>query len=177
MSVRIVDPDTMKPLPTGQAGLMLVRGPNVMQGYLNRPDMTADVLRDGWYNTGDIAKINPDGRIFITGRLSRFSKIGGEMVPHELVEATIQEIVGQEEKCVAVCGIPDEKKGERLAVLHTFSSPSPEEIIARLRTETDLPNLWIPKAESFIRIDKLPLRGSGKLDINKIREILETKNR
>ena len=174
--VKIVNPGTFQPLPHDTEGLMLVKGPNVMQGYLNDPEKTAEVIRDGWYNTGDIAKINPDGRIFITGRLSRFSKIGGEMVPHELVEATIQEIVGQEEKCVAVCGIPDEKKGERLAVLHTFSSPSPEEIIARLRTETDLPNLWIPKAESFIRIDRLPLLGSGKLDIKKIREILETKN-
>ena len=86
VSVRIADPDSMQPAPTGQPGLLLVRGPNVMQGYLARPEKTAEVLNDGWYVTGDIAAIDQDGFLQITDRLSRFSKIGGEMVPHIRVE-------------------------------------------------------------------------------------------
>jgi acyl-[acyl-carrier-protein]-phospholipid O-acyltransferase / long-chain-fatty-acid--[acyl-carrier-protein] ligase len=69
-------------VPLGEPGLMLVRGPNVMQGYLGLPEKTAEVLRDGWYVTGDIAAVDEDGFLQITDRLSRFSKIGGEMVPH-----------------------------------------------------------------------------------------------
>src|SRR5262249_9427806 len=80
VGVRSVNPATMDPVNLGQSGLLLVKGPNVMQGYLNRPDKTADVLRDGWYNTGDIATLDEDGFLVIADRLSRFSKIGGEMV-------------------------------------------------------------------------------------------------
>ena len=76
MSVRIVDPESFAPLPLGQPGLLLVRGPNIMQGYLGQPEKTAQVLRDGWYVTGDIAAIDEDGFLQITDRLSRFSKIG-----------------------------------------------------------------------------------------------------
>ena len=89
--VRIVDPETHAPLPLGQSGLLLVRGPNVMCGYLDRPDKTTEVLRDGWYTTGDIAALDEDGFLQITDRLSRFSKIGGEMVPHVKVEEKLHE--------------------------------------------------------------------------------------
>ena len=82
----------MKPLAVDKPGLLLVRGPNVMQGYLNRPEKTAEVLRDGWYNTGDIATLDEDGFLRITDRLSRFSKIGGEMVPHIKVEEKLHEL-------------------------------------------------------------------------------------
>ena len=143
---------------------MLVKGPNVMQGYLNDPEKTAEVIQDGWYNTGDIAKMNVDGYLTITGRLSRFSKIGGEMVPHELVEGEITEIIRTDERCIAVCGVPDAAKGEKLVVLHTNLPISPEEIVEKLR-ERDIPNLWIPKAGNFHQVDELPLLGSGKLDL------------
>jgi len=92
ISVRIVDPQTSEPLPMGQPGLLLVRGPNIMQGYLGRPDKTAEVLHDGWYVTGDIAAIDEDGFLQITDRLSRFSKIGGEMVPHIKIEEKLHEL-------------------------------------------------------------------------------------
>src|SRR5215510_2144730 len=116
ISVRIVDPDTSKPLPVGQAGLLLVRGPNLMQGYLDMPEKTAEVFRDDWYITGDVAAMDEDGFLEITDRLSRFSKIGGEMVPHVKVEEKLYDLTDLTEMTFAVTGIPDEKKGERLAV-------------------------------------------------------------
>ncbi|MBI5202482.1 MAG: MFS transporter [Elusimicrobia bacterium] len=82
---KIVDPDTKEPKAEGESGLLLVKGPNVMLGYLGDPEKTAEVVRDGYYVTGDIASVDPDGFITITDRLSRFSKIGGEMVPHIMI--------------------------------------------------------------------------------------------
>ncbi|HCE43540.1 MAG TPA: hypothetical protein DET40_08330 [Lentisphaeria bacterium] len=169
--VRIVDPQTRKPLPPNTEGLMLVRGPNVMQGYLNDPEKTAEVIKDGWYNTGDIAKVDTDDRITITGRLSRFSKIAGEMVPHELVEDAIQEILDSDARLVAVSSAPDEAKGEKLIVFHTEMPVTPEEIIKKLR-EADLPNLWIPKAENFRKIEAFPILGSGKLDLAALKKMV-----
>src|SRR5207247_6951273 len=104
-----------------QAGLLLLRGPTIMRGYLNKPEETGDVLRDGWYNTGDSARMDEEGFLRITDRLSRFSKIGGEMVPHIKVEDLLQELAGATEQTFVVTAVPDEKKGERLAVLHTLN--------------------------------------------------------
>jgi acyl-[acyl-carrier-protein]-phospholipid O-acyltransferase / long-chain-fatty-acid--[acyl-carrier-protein] ligase len=95
----------------GETGLLLVRGPNTMQGYLNRPEKTAEVLRNGWYNTGDIAAVDEDGFIRITDRMSRFSKIGGEMVPHIKVEDKLHELSGATEQTFAVTAVPDERNG------------------------------------------------------------------
>jgi acyl-[acyl-carrier-protein]-phospholipid O-acyltransferase / long-chain-fatty-acid--[acyl-carrier-protein] ligase len=172
ISVRIVSPESLAPLPTGEAGLLLVRGPNVMQGYLNRPEKTAEVLRDGWYNTGDIAAMDEDGFIRITDRLSRFSKIGGEMVPHIKVEDKLQEISGASEQVFAVTAIPDEKKGERLIVLHTMPQDKLQEILDQL-AKSDLPPLWKPRPDQFVRIDALPYLGTGKLDLRRLKEIAQ----
>ena len=170
VSVRIVDPDTMKPVPTGQPGLMLVRGPNVMKGYLGRPEKTAEVLRDGWYVTGDIATEDEDGFIAITDRLSRFSKIGGEMVPHVKVEEKLHELAGVTEQTFVVTGVPDEKKGERLVVLHTLPDDKLQPVLEKL-PQANLPNLWMPRANQFFRVESLPHLGTGKLDLRKVREI------
>src|SRR5262249_34492879 len=94
MCVQIVEPESSAPAPVGQPGLLLVRAPNVMQGYFGLPHKTAEVLRDGWYVTGDIATMDEDGFLQITDRLSRFSKIGGEMVPHIKVEERLHELAG-----------------------------------------------------------------------------------
>jgi len=169
ISVQIVDPGTRTPLKPGEAGLLLVRGPNVMQGYLNRPDKTAEVLRGGWYETGDIASLDEYGFLQITDRLSRFSKIGGEMVPHVRVEERLHELIGVHEQTFAVAGVPDEKKGERLVVLHTLSAAALAEVLKRL-PQLDLPNLWVPKANQFFAVRELPHLASGKLDLQKIRE-------
>ena len=170
VSVRIVDPATLAPVPFGQAGLMLVRGPNVMQGYLGRPDKTAEVLHEGWYVTGDIAAMDEDGFLQITDRLSRFSKIGGEMVPHIKVEDKLHELAQTLERRFVVTGVDDEKKGERLLVLHSLDEPSLGAVLDKL-PQLDLPNLWIPKANQFFHLDALPLLGSGKLDLCKVRDL------
>lgn len=170
VSVRIVDADTQAPLLPGEPGMLLVRGPNVMQGYLNRPDLTGKVLREGWYTTGDIAIVDDEGFVRITDRLSRFSKIGGEMVPHGRVEDALHEAAELTIPTFAVTAVPDEKKGERLAVLHTFDERRVPALVARLG-EMGLPNLFIPRADQFIKVDALPMLGTGKLDLKAMKTI------
>src|SRR5204863_1896860 len=170
ISVRIVDPETHRDLPLGQPGLMLVRGPNVMKGYLGRPEKTAEVLRDGWYVTGDIATLDEDGFLAITDRLSRFSKIGGEMVPHVKVEEELHKLAAISEQSFAVTGVPDEKKGERLVVLHTLPEDRLKDCLQKL-PQSDLPNLWVPRPYAFFKVDALPYLGTGKMDLRKIREL------
>lgn len=173
VSVKAVDPETFEQLPLGTPGMLLVKGPNVMKGYLGQPEETARVMRDGWYVTGDIAFIDTDGFIHITGRLSRFSKIGGEMVPHLKIEEALQTVLGGEEdgetKAV-VASVPDERKGERLVVVHTPLSMTPHEIGRRL-AEVGLPNLWIPGTDSFVEVESIPVLGSGKFDLKAINDV------
>jgi acyl-[acyl-carrier-protein]-phospholipid O-acyltransferase/long-chain-fatty-acid--[acyl-carrier-protein] ligase len=170
ISVRIVDPESGAPVALGAPGLLLVRGPNVMAGYLGRPEKTAEVLRDGWYTTGDVAALDEDGFLTITDRLSRFSKIGGEMVPHVRVEEKLHELAGLAEQSFAVTGVPDERKGERLVVLHTLAEDRVRETIEKL-SRSQLPNLWLPRPNAFFHLDALPYLGTGKLDLRKVREL------
>jgi len=170
MAIKIVDPEMQLPLGIDQPGLLLVRGPNVMRGYLGKPEKTAEVLRDGWYNTGDIATVDEDGFLRITDRLSRFSKIGGEMVPHIKIEDLLQELAGATEQTFVVTAVPDEKKGERLIVLHTLAEAPLDEVLEKF-AKSDLPALWRPRADQFLRIEALPYLGTGKLDLRKAREL------
>jgi acyl-[acyl-carrier-protein]-phospholipid O-acyltransferase/long-chain-fatty-acid--[acyl-carrier-protein] ligase len=170
--VRVVDPDTRQPLEVGRPGLLLVRGPNVMLGYLGKPEKTAAVLQDGWYVTGDVAALDEDGFLTITDRLTRFSKIGGEMVPHIKVEETLQDLAGVVEQSFAVTGVPDEQKGERLVVLHTLPEAKLAEVVAKLNA-CSLPNLWRPRPDQFCRVGTLPHLGTGKLDLRKVRELAQ----
>jgi len=163
---RITERDSLKELPVGEDGMLWISGPNVMQGYLNRPDLTAKAVQDGWYCTGDIARLDADGFITITGRESRFSKIGGEMVPHLTIEEAVNEALeaGEGELLAVVTAVPDVAKGERLIVFHLPISKSPKEVVQKL-LQRGLPNLWIPSADSFAEIAELPVLGSGKLDL------------
>jgi acyl-[acyl-carrier-protein]-phospholipid O-acyltransferase/long-chain-fatty-acid--[acyl-carrier-protein] ligase len=170
VSIRIVDPDSMEPVPVGKPGLMLVNGPNIMKGYLGRPAETDKAIRDGWYVTGDIATIDEDGFVEITDRLSRFSKIGGEMVPHIRVEEKLHELANVTEQVFVVTGGPDEKKGERLLVLHTLDGERLKDCLERL-DQTGLPNLWVPRPGAFFKVDAIPYLGTGKLDLRKVREM------
>ncbi|HSF68706.1 MAG TPA: AMP-binding protein, partial [Nitrospiraceae bacterium] len=170
VSVQIVDPDSFAPLPPDTPGMLLVRGPNVMTGYLGREDLTANAMRDGWYITGDIATLDEDGFLTITDRLSRFSKIGGEMVPHGRVEEALQQAAGADTQVFAVTGIPDERKGEQLAVLHTVEESQIPSIVAKLGA-SGLPNLYIPSRANFIKVDALPLLGTGKMDLRSLKRI------
>lgn len=170
VSVQIVDPDSYAPLPAGTPGMLLVKGPNVMNGYLGREDLTAQAMRDGWYVTGDIAMIDDDGFLTITDRLSRFSKIGGEMVPHGKVEEALQLAAGLDQQAFAVTGVPDERKGEQLAVLHTLDDARIPDILAQLASN-GLPNLFIPPRANFIKVDALPVLGTGKIDLRGLKRI------
>jgi acyl-[acyl-carrier-protein]-phospholipid O-acyltransferase/long-chain-fatty-acid--[acyl-carrier-protein] ligase len=172
IGVRIIDPESGETLSVDKPGLLLVRGPNVMAGYLNRPDKTAEVLRDGWYNTGDVATVDEDGFLRITDRLSRFSKIGGEMVPHIKVEEKLHELLEADGQVFAVTAIPDEKKGERLVVIHTLKGDLLRETLEKL-AKADLPALWKPKPDQFVQVEQLPYLGTGKLDLRRLRELAQ----
>jgi acyl-[acyl-carrier-protein]-phospholipid O-acyltransferase/long-chain-fatty-acid--[acyl-carrier-protein] ligase len=172
ISAKVVDLETGEDLGPGHSGMLLVSGPNVMKGYYGRPDLTADVMRNGWYVTGDVAEIDDEGFITITGRISRFSKLAGEMVPHIRVEEAISQVLhlDEDELKIAVTSVPDPKKGERLVVLYTELSKSPEEI-CRALAAAGLPSLWIPSADSFRRVDEIPVLGTGKLDLRHLKEL------
>lgn len=173
VEARTVSFDDEIPLPIGETGLLEIRGPNVMQGYMHREDLTTEVMHDGWYRTGDVAWIDSEGFIHITGRLSRFSKIGGEMVPHIQIEEVLSEIVGLDEEGtlrVAITSVPDEKRGERLIVLHTKLSQPKSELLKRMAAG-GLPNLYLPGEDAFIEVDAIPVLGSGKLDLKAMQQV------
>ncbi len=169
---KVVHLETGEELHSGEPGMLLVTGPNVMKGYLNRPDLTAQVIRDGWYVTGDVAKIDTEGFIQITGRESRFSKIGGEMVPHIKIEETLQSVLGGDEENLkaVVTAVPDPFKGERLVVMHIAIDKTPDQICRELAA-AGLPNLWIPSPDSFCEVPEIPVLGSGKLDLRALKEL------
>ncbi len=154
------------------SGMLWVTGPNVMKGYLKRPDLTAEVIKDGWYKTGDLASIDTGGFITITGRESRFSKIGGEMVPHIKIEETLQRILGGDEDHLkaVVTAVPDPFKGERLVVVHTAIDKTPEQLTRELAA-AGLPNLWIPSPDSFCQVPEIPVLGTGKLDLRALKQV------
>jgi acyl-[acyl-carrier-protein]-phospholipid O-acyltransferase/long-chain-fatty-acid--[acyl-carrier-protein] ligase len=143
-----------------------------MQGYLGRPDLTAAAFHDGWYITGDQGLLDEDGFLKITGRLTRFSKIGGEMVPHGLIEESLQQASGADEPVFAVTAVGDERKGEKLVVLHTLEEPAVDKAFARLGS-LGLPNLYIPRRENFFKVDHIPMLGTGKLDLRELRRVAE----
>jgi acyl-[acyl-carrier-protein]-phospholipid O-acyltransferase/long-chain-fatty-acid--[acyl-carrier-protein] ligase len=165
VAAKVVDRETGEPLGPGEEGMLLVKGPNRMLGYLNRPDETAAVLRDGWYVTGDIVTMTEDGFIKIVDRQSRFSKIAGEMIPHNKIEEVLQSLFA-DTVCV-VTGVADERRGEKLVAFVEAAGITSKEIWQRL-LETDLPKIWIPKSDDIHVIEKLPLLGTGKVDLRAV---------
>ena len=172
VAAKVVDFDTDEALPPNQEGMLLLKGPNCMMGYLGQPEKTKEVLRGGWYVTGDVALLDDDGFIRITDRLSRFSKIGGEMVPHIKIEEVVTELL-QGKDC-AVTALPDERKGERLVVFYTDREVAPEELWNRL-SQSELPKLFIPKRENLYLIETIPTLGTGKIDLRQLREMAREK--
>jgi acyl-[acyl-carrier-protein]-phospholipid O-acyltransferase / long-chain-fatty-acid--[acyl-carrier-protein] ligase len=169
-AARIKDPETGAPLPSTELGMLWLKGPNIFQGYLNQPERTAEVLQDGWFRTGDLARFDEDGFLHIEGRLSRFSKIGGEMVPHETVEAAIGKqfnLESEEERPIAVVGIPDEAKGEALILLTTLDIKP--DVLREKLLAAGLPSLWIPK--KIKRVEQIPVLASGKLDLGRCKDL------
>ena len=173
MMARVADPDSGEILPVGEVGLLQLKGASIFGGYLNQPEENAKKLSDGWLNTGDLAALDSDGFIFIKGRLSRFSKIGGEMVPHSGVEEAIVRVLGLQDSelpLVAIGSKVDPAKGEALVLLSAVDIDVPQ--LRRLLSEAGFPNLWIPK--HIMRVDAIPLLGTGKLDLGKIHKISKT---
>lgn len=163
-AVRITDPETDEPISIHETGMLWLKGPNIFEGYLHDPEKTAAVIKDGWFRTGDLGRMDEDGFLYIEGRLSRFSKIGGEMVPHETVESAIgkaMEIDQAGERKIAIGSIPDESKGEALVLLTTIDIDSAE--LRKQLTGLGIPNLWAPRIIS--KVDKIPVLATGKLDL------------
>jgi len=169
IAAEIREPETNRKLSLYESGMLWLRGPNIFEGYLHDPQRTDEVLRDGWLKTGDIARFDEDGFLYIEGRLSRFSKIGGEMVPHEAIEQKIidlLELSGRDERPLAIVGVQDEAKGEALVLLSAVDID-----LTQLRSklhEAGVPNLWIPKQVQ--RVEAIPVLASGKLDLKKCQE-------
>jgi acyl-[acyl-carrier-protein]-phospholipid O-acyltransferase/long-chain-fatty-acid--[acyl-carrier-protein] ligase len=170
VAVRIVNPDTFATLGPAEPGMLLVKGPSVMEGYLAEPEKTRQVMwEDGWYITGDVAQLDEDGFVQITDRLSRFSKIAGEMVSHVQVEEALHRALGCFEPRMVVTSVSDEQKGERFVVLYTELGMSVDELLKRMR-DSGLPKLWVPRKENFFPVPELPFLGSGKLDLKQVKE-------
>jgi acyl-[acyl-carrier-protein]-phospholipid O-acyltransferase/long-chain-fatty-acid--[acyl-carrier-protein] ligase len=169
MAVKITDPATEQDVPINQQGMIWLKGPNVFPGYLGDPQKSAEVLHDGWFRTGDVGRVDADGFLYIEGRISRFSKIAGEMVPHETVEAAVNKVLGldgETERRIAIVGVPDEQKGEAILLLSTIAGPAHEQECIDLRyklLDEGLSSLWCPK--TIVPVTEIPVLASGKLDI------------
>lgn len=167
---RLVDPETGREAELFKTGLLEVKGENIFQGYLDNPDATREAFHDGWFRTGDLGRFDGEGFLFIEGRLSRFSKIGGEMVSHGAVEAALGKILpanGTSGPQAVVVGVPDESKGEAL-VLVTVADIDRSKLLDGFK-EAGLPNLWLPK--KVVKAEEIPLLGSGKVDLRKCKEL------
>jgi acyl-[acyl-carrier-protein]-phospholipid O-acyltransferase / long-chain-fatty-acid--[acyl-carrier-protein] ligase len=177
IALRLTDPITERQVPVDQTGIIWFKGPNVFPGYLKQPRKTEEVVKDGWFRTGDLGRLDGDGFLYIEGRLSRFSKIGGEMIPHETVEEHIIRALGLEgasERKVAVVGVPDPDKGEALVLLSTVAGETIKQEIIQLRyalLDQGVPALWIPKR--MLRVMEIPLLASGKMDLRKCAELAQ----
>ncbi|XHR29918.1 MAG: AMP-binding protein [Chthoniobacteraceae bacterium] len=174
MAGQIRDPETGLPLPCHETGMLWVKGPNIFEGYLNDPARTAEVLIDGWFNTGDLGRFDEDGFLYIEGRIARFSKIAGEMVPHEALEAKILAALGKEgtdTRTICIVGIPDTAKGEAIILLSTLDIDLPA--LRSKLLDRGVPPLWIPKVVK--RLDAIPLMPSGKLDLQASKEAAKAK--
>jgi acyl-[acyl-carrier-protein]-phospholipid O-acyltransferase/long-chain-fatty-acid--[acyl-carrier-protein] ligase len=171
-SFRIVDPATMEELPSGEDGLILISGPQIMKGYLDAPEKTADAIVEiegnRWYKTGDKGHLHKDGFLFIVDRYSRFAKLGGEMVSLTAVEEQVRAALKNAElECVAV-NTPDTKKGEKITLL-IADEMSDKEIKKKLLDNKTNP-LMIPS--DFIQVDEIPKLGSGKTDFSTAKKLV-----
>jgi len=168
MQACIVDDSTGNVLSPQSLGVLYLRGANVFRGYLGDLEATSRAFANGWYKPGDIARFDENGDLHIEGRISRFSKIGGEMVPHGTVEQAIARawhLEDSEIPLVAITGVTDSVKGECL-VLFTAIDIHASELRERLAAE-GMPNLWIPRR--IRRVDAIPTLASGKLDLAALR--------
>jgi len=166
--VKIISPETGKEMPENQDGLILLKGDNITIGYLGDDEKTKDVIKDSWYHTGDIGRVDADGFLWFSGRVKRFVKIGGEMISLAVVEEAITKCIPENCEC-AVIGVSDEKRGARL---HAFVTAD-KETISTLREEVRklLPAIAVPK--NFYEIDEIPKLGSGKPNFRELEKLVQ----
>jgi acyl-[acyl-carrier-protein]-phospholipid O-acyltransferase/long-chain-fatty-acid--[acyl-carrier-protein] ligase len=170
-SFRIVDPDSLATLPVGSDGLILISGPQVMQGYLHNPDKTAQAIveLDGqrWYKTGDKGHLDEDGFLSIVDRYSRFAKLGGEMVSLAAVETQIRQILNEPELELVAVNLPDDKKGEKIVLL--VAGTYDEAQVKKQLLEGGMNPLMIPA--TIRSMSTIPKLGSGKTDYGNARKV------
>ncbi len=171
-SFKIVDPDNWHELPSGEDGMILIGGAQVMQGYLNNPEKTLEVIRQEnggrWYVTGDKGHIDEDGFLTIVDRYSRFAKVGGEMVSLSYVEDQVRDVIGSEIDIAAV-NVYDGKKGEKIALL--FDNELVAEEVRQQLIHRGCNTLAIPV--EWLKVEAIPRLGSGKLDIRQAKSLAE----
>jgi len=168
---KIVDPVTLEELPPGEAGLILIGGTQIMKGYLNDEERTADAIveQDGirWYKSGDKGKLDEDGFLTILDRYSRFAKIGGEMVSLGAVEEAAIRAIADEAVEVAATAVPDEKKGEKIVLL---AAGIPESSGVRQKIiDAGVSPLMIPA--DILAVAAIPKLGSGKTDFSAVKKL------
>jgi fatty-acyl-CoA synthase len=172
LDVRIVGDDGREAAP-GDAGEILVRGPNVFKGYYKRDEMNAEVLKDGWLHTGDIGYLDPDGYLFFVDRKKDIIKSGGENVSSLEVEIAILRANPElSEACVV--GVSDTRWGEAVnafVVVKAGQSCTATQLIARTREH--LAGYKLPKSVHFL--EELPKNGSGKVLKRLLRDKVEQK--
>jgi acyl-[acyl-carrier-protein]-phospholipid O-acyltransferase/long-chain-fatty-acid--[acyl-carrier-protein] ligase len=168
---RIVDPDSLEPIPTGEDGLILIGGPQIMKGYLKMPEKTAEVIEliDGfrWYRTGDKGHLDKDGFLTIVDRYSRFAKIGGEMISLTTVEEEILDALNTKDIEIAATCLPDQRKGEKIVILATNNLD--ESHLKKLLLDAKINPLFHPA--QVILVDEIPKLGSGKTDFGETKKI------
>jgi len=168
---RIVDPDSLDPIPTGQDGLILIGGPQIMKGYLKMPEKTAEVIEliDGyrWYRTGDKGHLDEDGFLTIVDRYSRFAKIGGEMISLTTVEEEILEVCNDKDLEIAATCLPDQRKGEKIVLLATNNLDKNQ--LKKLLSDAKVNPLYYPA--QVLMVEEIPKLGSGKTDFGATKKI------
>ena len=168
---KIVDPDSIEPLPTGEDGLILIGGPQIMKGYLKMPEKTAEVIEliDGyrWYRTGDKGHLDEDGFLTIVDRYSRFAKIGGEMISLTTVEEEILDACNDKDLEIAATCLPDQRKGEKIVLIATNNLDKNN--LKKLLSDAKVNPLYHP-AEVLI-VEEIPKLGSGKTDFGATKKI------
>ena len=168
---RIVDPDSLEPIPIGKDGLILIGGPQIMKGYLQMPEKTAEVIEiiDGyrWYRTGDKGHLDEDGFLTIVDRYSRFAKIGGEMISLTTVEEEILDACNIDDLEIAATCLPDQRKGEKIVLLSTNKLEKSE--LKKILSDAKINPLYHPS--SILVVDEIPKLGSGKTDFGATKKI------
>ncbi|MFI3243959.1 MAG: AMP-binding protein [Akkermansia sp.] len=172
LSVRITDPDDDSvELPLCEQGMIWFKGPNVFAGYIGQEQLNREILQDGWFKTGDLGHVDLNGMLHLGGRRSRFSKVGGEMVPHELIEQAVEEMLNEqngpsEGRRIAIVGVPDKQKGEAVVMISSVHASQLAKALGEIReylVGQGLPRLWVPR--EILPVEAIPMLATGKMDL------------